>query len=315
VHVAFRVDPENPLTYAAQVQRQTLAQLIAGRLRPGDRFPSVRRLARDLGISRTTGEKIQNQLCHATLAEVRPRSGVFVASPDDATQRERLSHVRAIYELLKDTVLRARDLGLESRQLAELICEFEDHGRGATRLACFPVIATQDWYECMLASLGSDFPGRLAHLSPQANPAQFPPDARYVLSGYYMRGRGRQLAAAVGRPLIYIRYNVRLLDRAIASSDRRFRYVVTRDPDNADSTRQFLASAYPEVPANRYAVMPVREFLDVAARQHDLRDPVWATVTAVPFLKDRVPPAQLEILHPLLADDFIEELCSLALIS
>ncbi len=244
--VAFRLDRRNPLTYGVQVQRQALAQLIAGRLRPGDRFPSVRKLARDLGISRTTGERIQSLLCASTLAEVRPRSGVFVASPEDIAQRQHLRYARSVYEFLKQTTQQARALGIDPARLAALLRALDEPSPEAPGLASFPIIATRDWYECMAACLAPGFPARLVHLQPNARPAQFPATARYLLSSYYMRGRAREIATAVGRPVIYVRYNVTLLDRAMTfTSTSGPRYFVTRDHDNADTTRQFLASAYP----------------------------------------------------------------------
>jgi GntR family transcriptional regulator len=311
--VAFRLDPHNRLSYALQVQRQALAHLIAGRLRPGDRFPSVRQLARDLGISRTTGARIQNELCDATLAEVRPRSGVFVTSPDDAIQRQRLFHVRAVSELLKETVFRARELGIDGARLAQLIRAFDRQSREAAGLACFPVIATRDWYECMIACLEEGFPARLVHLDPCAKPAEFPPQAQYLLSGYFLRGRARAMAAAIGRPLLYVRYNVAVLDRAMTFPAGEFRYFVTRDADNARTTHQFLASAYPEVPTKRYEVMTAAEFLEVVSVEPKLRGTVWATITAAPLLVSHVPHNRLQILHPLLAEDFVEEIRCLAL--
>ena len=312
--MAFRLDRRNRLTYGMQVQRQALAQLIAGRLRPGDRFPSVRKLARDLGISRTTGERIQSLLCASTLAEVRPRSGVFVTSPEDLARRQHLLYARSVYDFLKETTTRARALGIDAARLAALLRAVDEPDPDGTGLASFPIVATRDWYECMVACLAPGFPARLVHLQPNARTAQLPADARYLLSSYCMRGRAREIAHDAGRTVIYVRYNVTLLDRAMtfaSTCDRK--YFVTRDHDNADTTRQFLASAYPEVAASRYTVLTAREFLALPPPDRDPRTQIWATITAAPLL-GRVPRERLELLHPLMADDFIEELTSLALV-
>jgi hypothetical protein len=60
-------------------------------------------------------------------------------------------------------------------------------------------------------------------------------------------------------------------------------------------------------------VKRIVEFLEIvqAGRFHGT---VWPTITAVPFLKDHVSPDRVEIMHPLLADDFVEELHCLALL-
>jgi GntR family transcriptional regulator len=313
--MAFQLDRHNRLSYAAQVQRQTLAQLVAGRLCPGDRLPSVRQFARKLGISRTTAERIQDVLCETTLAEIRPRSGAFVLSPDMATVFRERGRVQAVYNFLKSTVLRARELGLDPLRLADLIGAFDEPARinNNAAFAPFPVIATQEAYECMHACLDHAFPAKLVHLLPNAHPSQFPRGAPYLLSGYYLRGQARTIADAVGCPLVYVRYNVTLLNRAMTIPANTHRWFVTRDADNAETTRVFLASAYPEVPTARYTVKRIVEFLEIvqAGRFHGT---VWPTITAVPFLKDHVSPDRVEIMHPLLADDFVEELHCLALL-
>jgi hypothetical protein len=237
-----------------------------------------------------------------------------VVSPESLTERQHLECVRSVYELLKQTVIKGRALGLDVHRLADLIRAFDDESRDGAAIALFPVIATRDWYECMSACLHSGFPARLLHLPPNSRAAQFPPEARYLLSSYYMRGRAREIAAVMGRPVLYVRYNVALLDRAMTFPAGEFRYFVTRDADNADTSRQFLSSAYPEIPANRYAVMAAAEFLESGFRDGDVDSRVWTTITAAPLVRGRVPASRIELLHPLLADDFIDELRSLALV-
>lgn len=312
--MAFQLDRRKRLSYAAQVQRQALAQLVAGRLYPGDRLPSVRQLARDLGISRTTAERIQDVLCETTFAEVRPRSGAFVAAVDGVTRNTPTPGVQSVYDFLKKTIRQARQLGLEIDRLAQLISAFDEDTRADRGVApaCFPVLATRDAYEGMVACFDAKFPAQLYHLQPTAGPSQFPPNAHYLLSGYYLRGRARKVADAVGCPLLYVRYNVKLLDRAMSGGQDEFRYFITRDVDNAETTRDFLASAYPEVPTSQYVVWPCAEFLAEASKKK-LKGTFWPTITAAPMLRNVVPSERVRVFHPLLADDFIEELRCLSL--
>jgi hypothetical protein len=99
----------------------------------------------------------------------------------------------------------------------------------------------------------------------------------------------------------------------VAIPEHEFRYFLTRDADNAETTRGFLASAYPEVPTSRYSVMPAQQFLDADAAA-DRGGDLWATITAAPLINGRVAAKRIQILHPLLADDLIDELRCLALL-
>ncbi len=47
---------------------------------PGEKMPSIRRLAEDLGLSRTTIEAAYQQLCVEGYLKSKPQSGYFVAA-------------------------------------------------------------------------------------------------------------------------------------------------------------------------------------------------------------------------------------------
>jgi GntR family transcriptional regulator len=311
--MTFSLDRQSRSPYPMQVVRQAVAQLVAGRLHPGDRLPSVRQLARELRISRTTAERIHEALCESMLAEVRPRSGAFVAS-GQVDQVDRAQEMHAVYDFLKETVARARVFGLDAGRLIQLLGAFAEGGldKGG-RETVFPLVATRDFFECVRHCLGAGFPAKLIHLSPDVREPRVPPYTRYLLSSYYMRARAQKLAESLHCSLLYVRYNVKLLDESMKIGPREHRYFVTRDPDNAATTRVFLASAYPEVPAKRYTVQAVEEWLS-DGRALNGRSDVWATFTAAPRLEGRVDPGRLRILDPVLAEDFIDELRCLALL-
>lgn len=314
----FRIDRRSSLSMPAQVNEQTIAQVVAGRLSVGDRLPSVRRLSRDLHISRTTAERIHETLCEAMLAEMRPRSGAYVALQAPTDPQRGSKWAQDVYGFLKDTLARADVLGLGPTRLLQLIAALQRDENQAveTRGPCvsFPLIATRDWYECITSSLSHQLPVRLVHLPLDGERFELPPRTRYLLAGYYMHERALKLANTLGCSLLYLRYNAKLLDRAMRIGCSEHRYFLTRDPDNAESTRLFLASAYPDVSTSRYSVMATEHWRKLPETQ-DATGEVWATITVAGSLRGVVPPARLHILHPLLAEDFVDELRCLALLA
>jgi GntR family transcriptional regulator len=314
----FLLDHTSRSPYPVQVVRQATAQVIAGRLHPGDRLPSVRQMARQLHISRTTAGRIHEALSDSMVAEVRPRSGLYVATPESAWP-DQIREMQAVYEFLKETSERARQMGLDMPRLIKLLGSLE--GRDTTAQASgpgvfFPLVATRDFHECVEPSLGDDFPARLLHIPPSGLSADTDPRvfrARFVLSSYFMRVRAKKIAEDLGRPLLYLRYNTRLLNECMDIPTGTRRTLLTRDSSNADSLKVFLAHAYPEVPARRYTVVTVADWLKDPALAHG-SEPVWATITVRPFLRGRIHPSRVRLLQPLLADDFVEELRCLALL-
>ena len=311
----FFLDHGSRSTYPTQVVRQATAQMVAGRLHPGDRLPSVRQFARELGIARTTAERIHEALCDSMLAELRPCSGAFVAAPEGQGLDE-IRSMQAVYAFLKETAQKARRLGLDVPRLVQLLGNLERKGKDRAGQAVYlPLVATRDFFECVEHDLGKDFPVTLLHVAPGGLSADTDRRlfrARYVLSSYYMRARAKKIAEDLGRPLLYLRYNTQLLDEWADIPAGETRTLLTRDANNADTIKVFLAHAYPEVAVARYRVLTAAEWLRSPAAR-DETEPVWATSTAEPILKG-IRPGRVRPLHPILAEDFVEELRCLALL-
>ena len=72
------VDPAAGEPPYEQVRRQVTALVSAGTLAPGDRLPTVRRLAEDLGLAVNTVARAYRELEQAGVIETRGRAGSFV---------------------------------------------------------------------------------------------------------------------------------------------------------------------------------------------------------------------------------------------
>jgi GntR family transcriptional regulator len=92
--------------------------IVSGQLRPGDAFPSVRALSRELKINPNTAAKIVAHLLSEGLLESLPGIGTVVAELPDSTKKERMQLLgREIEEL----VVAAKRLGIEREQMLEAI--------------------------------------------------------------------------------------------------------------------------------------------------------------------------------------------------
>lgn len=115
--VAFR--PGTPrcdqVVYAAK------KAIVAGQLRPGDRFPSVRALSRELRINPNTAHKVVGQLLDQNLLEVVPGIGTVVKTRGSSSAAERRQLMRTELEQL---VVEAKQLGLG---LDEVMDALSDH--------------------------------------------------------------------------------------------------------------------------------------------------------------------------------------------
>ena len=124
--IRFAVDKGCGLPLYEQVKGQLLSGLYTGKLKPGDRLPSVRDMARHAGINLKSAQKAYHRLAQENYVEIRKGSGVFVLERDRQTY-DRMRR-RAIHKLISDTIERARGLGLGPEKLTQLIAHFGTGG-------------------------------------------------------------------------------------------------------------------------------------------------------------------------------------------
>ena len=107
-----------------QIADQVRHAIEAGGFGPGDRLPTVRRLAEDLAIAPNTIVKAYNELQRMGLVESRPGVGTVVADGVAEVARER--QVAAIFERLRLLARDAAALGISEDDLwASLDSEYE----------------------------------------------------------------------------------------------------------------------------------------------------------------------------------------------
>ena len=134
--VWIEVNPRSGVPIYVQIVDQVRHALDVGALRPGERLPTVRRLAGELAIAPNTIVKAYNELQRMGLVESRPGVGTVVAEGVEEAARER--RVEGIFERLRLLVRDAAALGISEDELwASLDSEFEriprrDGGPGIT---------------------------------------------------------------------------------------------------------------------------------------------------------------------------------------
>ena len=121
--IPFRVTFRPGSSLYEQVVYAAKKALLAGQLRPGDPFPSVRTLSAALRINPNTAHKVITQLLNEGLLEVMPGTGTVVAQPPESTARERS---RLLENEVEQLAVEAKRLHLS---LAEVTAALATHWR------------------------------------------------------------------------------------------------------------------------------------------------------------------------------------------
>lgn len=115
----LRIESSSGVPITRQIADQIRAQCASGRLKPGERLPSVRELAKQITVNQNTVLRVYERLTSEGLLERRHGDGTYVSEtlPGGKLEEQR--------ELLRDElrrlVRRARVLGVEPAELRNLL--------------------------------------------------------------------------------------------------------------------------------------------------------------------------------------------------
>ena len=121
----LQISPGSSEPIYAQVIAQIGRAIARGELLPGDKLPSVRRLAADLVINPHTVARAYSELERRGLLSTKTGAGTFVADP--ALSDRDASQLNVLAERMDTVIARAKNLGLTPKEISGM---FEKRLRG-----------------------------------------------------------------------------------------------------------------------------------------------------------------------------------------
>jgi GntR family transcriptional regulator len=118
--IPFRLVFQPGVPVYEQVKFAATKAIISGQIRPGDPFPSVRALSKELKINPNTAHKVVVQLTDDGLLEIRPGIGAVVASPPPTSRAEKGG---LLGRELEQLAVEAKRLGLSLESVQSALAE------------------------------------------------------------------------------------------------------------------------------------------------------------------------------------------------
>lgn len=158
-----RLHQDDPAPVYVQIERRIRMGVADGTLQPGDHLPSVRDLARKLGLSPNTVGRAYADLSREGVIKARAGGGSMIAARETldqpALQRTRIERLRV---LARQTAVRGLALGLEPDEIAEAVrAELAARGRPVSGQSVSETLGDQ---EGPLLSARNRLRGRIASI-------------------------------------------------------------------------------------------------------------------------------------------------------
>jgi len=122
--IRFSLDQNDDVPIYRQIIRQIEYAVLSGRLKSGDRLPTIRSLAVELKTNPNTIAKAYGELEIRGILETQVGSGTYISDKKPTPEEE--GPEQKIRELVGRFIKDMRDLGVEKRELARVITAFKE---------------------------------------------------------------------------------------------------------------------------------------------------------------------------------------------
>ncbi|MDR0502153.1 MAG: GntR family transcriptional regulator [Treponema sp.] len=120
--INFTLDHANQAPIYRQIIQQIEYAILSGRMKSGDKLPTIRSLAVELKTNPNTIARAYSELEIRGILETQVGSGTYISDKKPVMEDDSLK--RKIREVLARFVHEMRDLGVENRELVKLIDSF-----------------------------------------------------------------------------------------------------------------------------------------------------------------------------------------------
>jgi GntR family transcriptional regulator len=117
--VSFTLDAANGAPIYRQIIQQIEYAVLSGRMKPGDRLPTIRSLAVELKTNPNTIAKAYNELEIRGVLATQVGSGTYISDKKPVMEDDSLN--RKIREVIGRFMQEMQGLGIEKRELVKLI--------------------------------------------------------------------------------------------------------------------------------------------------------------------------------------------------
>ncbi len=241
--IKFNLDKKVNLSFYDQIKGQLLSAIYCGKIKEGDRLPSIRELADDLGVNYKTVRRIYLDLAREGYLEMLRGSGAFLKERAGENTYEQMRR-RAIFKLLNEVTEKVRNLGLTPQQFARL---FEGLTTGANlRQLKLAVVDHEEEAFIFSQELKMRLGAEVVSIALDAGVESLSEteNVDYILTTSWHMDDARRLAEKVGKPVLEIKPSHQIYTEILAAARHKNIAVVIRDERTMHASHEIFMNLY-----------------------------------------------------------------------
>ena len=114
----IQLEQESEIALYEQLTRQIIMGIANGDLKPGEKLPSVRNLAADLGVNMHTVNRSYAELEKKGILAIKPKSGAVIREAQQELSKEQLINIE---QNLKPVLIEGKVLGASDKQIQDIL--------------------------------------------------------------------------------------------------------------------------------------------------------------------------------------------------
>jgi DNA-binding transcriptional regulator YhcF (GntR family) len=313
--IHLNLDKAVGLSIYEQIKGQLLYAIYCGKIREGDRLPSIRELCDDLQVNYKTIRKVYLRLAQEEYVEIVKGSGVFLQKRSGENTYEQMRR-KAVFKLLGEVSEKAKQLGVTPQKFAQLLDSFAT-GNNLRRLK-LAVVDHEEEAFIFSRELGQRLKADVwgVPLDDVGGEASLDILVRsdYLLTTSWHLKEVRELAAPLGKSVLEIKPSHNIYREVLANArDRKVAIVIKDERTMHASWDVFMNIFYPSTEKEFWIAPIAREDLvEQIVREADL---IYVSPLCWDEMRKRTPAdRELKTYENFISEDTINRLKELQLL-
>jgi GntR family transcriptional regulator len=308
----FLLDKAQKSTLFEQAREQLITALHTGRLRAGDRLPSIRQVAERNSINLKTALSIYQRLKREGYIKLRAGSGAYVSDIESFDFDQ--AYCLAIFRMIKSNVAQAGHLKLDPRQYAELVRSFVEKPKSfSAQLAV--IECNQEQINLFAYEISNRLgvpvvPVLLAQLEhPDPQSASMLAESDYLVTTDFHFKQVKELACSYKKKVLQLRLNPAFVPGLVEAARRgKVLMVVSNDDFFPAFRRSLLSIGTPPATLDRISAVSDTNLAKVRAASTSARS-VYISPICDPRVRKAIPEGVEELKFDyMLSEESIEML-------